>query len=41
MIERQYIHLFIWKKKGWFVNLLDKCHGDTNITIFMSKIKYM
>ena len=36
MVERQDVHLFIWKQKGRCVDLFEKSHSVVNVTIFMS-----
>jgi len=41
MVERLNVHLFIWKQKGRCVDLLEKSHSVTNVTMFMSAVKYM
>jgi len=41
VVERLDVHLFIWKQKGWYVDLLEKSHSVINVTIFMSAVKYM
>jgi len=41
MVEQLAVHLFVWKKEGWCVDLLDKSHSVVNVTIFMSEVKYM
>ena len=33
--------MFVWKTEGWFVNLLDKCHGIIGVAIFMSAVKHV
>jgi len=41
MVEQLDGHLFIWKQKGQCVDLLEKSHSVINVTIFMSRVKYM
>jgi len=41
MVERMDVRLFMWKQKGWCVDLLKKSHSVVNVTIFMSAVKYM
>ena len=40
-MERLNLHLFIWKQKGWWVDLPEKSHSVVIVTIFMSAVKYM
>jgi len=41
MVERLDAHLFIWKQKGRWVDLLEKSHSAVSVAIFMSAVKYM
>ena len=41
MVERLDVHLFIWKQKGWCVDLVEKSHSVVNVTVFMCVVKYM
>ena len=38
MVERMNVHLFRWKQKGRYVDLLEKSHSVVNVTIFMSAV---